>query len=95
MKLEPRGKYPGVKIHLDEKETRDVLDIDDKASTGKAWDFIVKLARKIHKLQNDLPTLLEERTEEEIRAELEEERDKSIAKLAAMDKGKDWKKVKL
>ena len=96
MKIEPRGKYPGVKVHLDEKETAEILTV----SRAKSQDddiamcrFVEKLGRKIRDLQAETPTLLEPRTEEEIRAELIEERDKSIAKLAAMDQGQDWKKV--
>jgi hypothetical protein len=107
MKIEPRGKYPGVKVHLDEEECQELLKgaADNpggsKKGNGGFMDhevrilagFAVKLARKIRQLQIEMPELLDERTEEQIRKELEIERDKSAKKLAAMDKGKDWKKV--
>lgn len=94
MKIEPRGKYPGVKVHLDEKECEAVLT-DAKKTDKKAFlEFGLKLASKIFKLQQEKPNLLDARTDEEIRAELEEERDKAIKKLAAMDEGKDWKGIK-
>jgi hypothetical protein len=72
-------------------KTRSIKSVGDKAEI--AGSFVAKLAKKIEQLQQEIPALLEERTEQQIRKELEEERDKAIQKLAAIDGGKDWKKV--
>lgn len=98
MKIEPRGKYPGVKVHLDEKECEELIKdqaLNSVEGERRLAKFGAKLVRKILTLQEESPTLLQPRTEDQIRAELIEERDKSIAKLAAMDQGQDWKKVKI
>ena len=64
------------------------------ANIDAVLNFAHKLGKKIAALQKEYPSLLEERTEDEIREELEEEQKAAGDKLAAMDKGKDWKKVK-
>lgn len=114
MKIERRGKYPGVKVHLDGDEARrimeDCADIDTSVkkllklgSDGQidVVQFLVtssehatKLAKKIAKEFSEYPSLFDERTEEEIHAELETEFKAAGDKLAAMKSGKDWKSTK-
>lgn len=101
MTLERRGKYPGVKIHLDEVETRRVLDIlfnpqaltpthPSTAAPAHAFKFVAKMAKLIEKELVADPTLLDQRTIEEITLELTTERDKAIAKLAKIQEGQSW-----
>ena len=97
MKLEARGKYPGVKVHLDREECEAILQATPPSKgippgpqqrltafyftlRGYLWDAIKKD-----------PLLLEDRTEDQIKAELLAEKEKSEKKLALIAKGKDWK----
>lgn len=114
MKIEKRGKYPGVKVHLDGEEARRImedcnsmLEYSPKAITKMvniagggteavqaivtAFEHARKLAKKIAKEFKDYPSLFDERTEEEIKEELETEFKAAGDKLAAIEKGKDWK----
>jgi hypothetical protein len=96
MKIESRGKYPGVKIHLDAEECELLLNIvHGKAKDKDAIHFSSKLGKKIDSLISDHPNLLKERTEEEIAATLMKEFTESKEKLASIKQGKDWKKVKV
>ena len=119
MKIEPRGKYAGVKVHLDGEEAGVLLDILDKAqidelntdkfiyelaSVGgdsitldtirRSIQFASNLGGKIHRLIQEVPNLLEDRTEAQIKEALEGDQEKIEKQLAAFEKGKDWKKVK-
>lgn len=95
MKIEARGKYAGVKVHLDGDEAAMFLDFT-KGETKKAdvIEFASKLGKKIHKLVGEHPNLLKERTEEEIKASLLSDKEKIENQLHAMSSGEDWKKVK-
>ena len=53
-------------------------------------NFCLKLGGKVNKLLNEFPSLLAERTPEEIEAALVEEQKASTEKLALIAKGKDW-----
>ena len=101
MKIEPRGKYAGVKVHLDGDEAGELLEFFKSTSPAhkiKALPiperFALKLGNKINNLIGEMPNLLEDRTEEQIKEALEGDQEKIEAQLAAMEKGKDWKKVK-
>lgn len=114
MKIEKRGKYPGVKVHLDGDEARRIMEdcVELTSFNAKllakglknlgqnegevqgmitALEHASKLAKKIAKEFKDYPSLFDERTEEEIKVELETEFKASGDKLAAMNNGKDWK----
>ena len=103
MKIEPRGKYPGVKIHFDKEECEILLDLVEYQSKLKKLlppgplhaQLTMKMAKSIYKLKEEMPTLLEDRTEEEIHATLSKELIESEQKLAAIGKGADWKKIKV
>ena len=92
MKLEARGKYAGVKVHLDKDECLAIL-----TPVSDAWleRFCMKLKRKIEKLQKETPRLLEDKTEEEVIAALSKEAVESKLKLDAIGASADWKKVKV
>lgn len=99
MKIEPRGKYAGVKVHLDGEESQMFLDVYKDHSKGgvdytDGYDFAVKLGKKISKLVGEMPNLLEDRTEEQIKEALTGDAEKIEKQLKAMAKGADWKKVK-
>lgn len=91
IKFERRGKYPGVKIHLDREECEKVLSGDKQVRKAVFKDITEQLHEHIKKD----PTLLEERTEEEIKATLMKEFVESEKKLAHIKDGLDWKKVKV
>ena len=94
MHVEPRGKYPGAKVHLNEKEceillTAKTLDSSDPLGR-KLKKLLYSLIEALTKLRDEEPALLDARTEDQIKAELITERDKAIAKLTAMEKGEAW-----
>lgn len=88
MKLEPRGKYPGIKIHLDEVEVKALTN--PPPSEMEAFAFTTRLGKKIRALMAEFPDLLAPRTEEQIKAELQLELEKSQLKLAKMAEGAKW-----
>ena len=106
MKIEPRGKYAGVKVHLDGDEAQEFLawaEMCDKLletkklpeTACKVIKFACKLGAKIEKLVGEVPNLFEDRTEEQIQESMKKDLDKILAQQHAMGEGKDWKKVKV
>ena len=109
-KIEPRGKYAGVKIHLNGEECQRLLDwrkrwkaaaklktdstIKALADAQEAIEFTKEVAKAIEKLLIERPDLLQDRTEEQVAAALQKDKDKIEAQQAAMKSKKDWKKVK-
>ena|SRR3990167_11374802 len=100
-KIEPRGKYSGCKAHLTGKECQAVLDWNIERKHGnsdlieaEAVKFVKDLAKSIKALMKEHPNLLKDRTEEEIAAALEKDKQKILQQQGAMKNGKDWKKVK-
>ena len=108
MKIEKRGKYAGVKVHLEPEECEVFLklasDVEMANSSIKAQETLsgvhpnhlllsLKLGKKINQLIKDEPNLLKARTPEEIQAELENEYESAKLKLEAINKGKDWKEI--
>ena len=96
MNIERRGKYPGVKIHLDEVETRRVLDVlfgpgpVGAIQAANAFKIVAKMAKLIEKELVEDPALLDARTEAEILAELLLEREKANEKIARIEAGLMW-----
>jgi hypothetical protein len=107
MKVETRGKYPGVKIHLDAEECEKLMQAskDFGGHTIKLHQQLgiqelvipvslaCKMGKKIEELQQENPNLLKERTPEEIAAILAKEAEKAGMQLNQLKNGKDWKKV--
>ena len=92
MKIEARGKYPGVKVHLDEGEVQSILNMKENYwKANLSVSFISKLAQKISVLLAEEPGLLTTRTPEQIKASVEEELKKLQEKLDAIIAGEDWK----
>lgn len=85
-----RGKYAGVKVHLDGEECKGLIqyEVVDPVS---AITFVVKLRKKIKALLAEEPLLLEDRTEEQVQAALLRDQEKITKQLKAMETGKDWK----
>lgn len=91
--MEKRGKFSGVKAHFDREECINLLgaykqikyafDHSIPTSPDKAIRFVSVLGKKINKMIQEDPTILEERTEGQIIAELHEERNKANLKLLA------------
>ena len=102
MKIEKRGKYGGVKVHLDGEEAEEFLNYFTADKKGVVEGdllifppkFAVRLGKKIANLVSEFPTLFEDRTEEEIQEALSSDAEKIDAQLKALGEGKDWKKVK-
>jgi hypothetical protein len=101
--LETRGKYPGVKVHLEPAEIQVILTYFDIQAQGVYQGpghpadaieaLIAKMNKKIRELQVKEPTLLDERTPEQIAAILAKEVEAATLKLQRMKDGKDWKKI--
>ncbi len=95
MKLERRGKYPGVKVHLDDEECKRLIKFAEETDAPSAVfrsAFAAKLGRKITQLHIEDPTIIMERTPDQIREVLEGELQAATLKLEAIKQGEDWKK---
>jgi len=96
IKFERRGKYPGVKIHLDREECEALVGKPHNIPlTTKAFELAAMIRKKLIRAIEEDPSILEERTEEEIKATLMKEYVESEKKLAHIKDGLDWKKVKV
>jgi hypothetical protein len=110
MKIEKRGKYAGVKVHLepDEVEAFIALAADHKKGGGSPamyplnsksstnyFTLSVQLGKMVNKLMVEEPDLLKDRTPEQIKMELIEELRAAEEKLKVIDQGGDWKKIKV
>lgn len=105
MKIERRGKYPGVKVHLDPEECEAFIKFaDDKltadhpisdAPPAKPTYFSVslKIGKKMKKIMADAPDFLSDRTPEQVKESLLKDHAKIQEQLKAMDEKKDWKTV--
>lgn len=101
MKIEKRGKYAGVKVHLDEEECLTYTQFFFAISAGlaelhaeqPAIKLGVRLGKKITLLLKEEPNLLKPRTDEEIQHELLVELESATQKIAAIKAGGDWKGV--
>mgnify|MGYP001605287931 CR=1 FL=1 len=99
--IHPRGKYAGVKVHLDGEEAGRFLEWAGvscalemlPAENAQVIKFASKLGNKIECLIEEIPNLLKDRTEEQIKGALYKDQDKIKEQLQAIEKGKDWKKV--
>lgn len=92
MKLEPRGKYAGVKVHLDGEECGEIISIPPGAK-DEMLSFYISLRKHILKLQKVRPDLLKDRTPAQVEAELKEEAAKATMKLAKAGVAGEWNKV--
>lgn len=95
MKIEPRGKYAGIKVHLDGDEARMFLMLKalGPVEFTPISKFALTLGKHITKLVKEIPNLLEDRTEAQIQEALLGDQAKIAKQLDAMKTGSDWKKV--
>jgi hypothetical protein len=98
MKLEPRGKYAGVKVHLDADECQALMIAFPEGSKAHkdfaVYSFPGKLAGKLHKLVKEFPDMLEDKSDDHVEAVLKAEAIKANAKLKALAIGADWQHTK-
>ncbi len=100
MKCEPRGKYAGLKLHLDEKESQEILDWYKLYKSGNAQDspipaaFCKNVAKAMKEILVEHPDMLKERTPEQIKEALLRDQKKIVEQLAVIKQKGDWKKVK-
>ncbi len=100
MTADKRGKYAGVKLHLDGPESQAILDWAKKfkagaSGTGKfAKAHLAKVADVINELLAEEPDLLSDRTPEQIKAALIKDQTKIEKQLSTIKVGGDWKQVK-
>ena len=101
MKIERRGKYPGVKLHLDGDECKALAHTTDSGFLNRpefshiSGEMMREIRKAVAKAIKEDPTLLDERTEEEIKATLMKEYVESEKKLKHIKDGLDWKKIKV
>lgn len=102
IKAEPRGKYAGVKLHLDEVDSKELLDWYKLYNSGNAGStvsgavplkFSIQICKAIRDLLLEHPDMLKSRTPAQIKAALEGDQAKIQQQLQALAKGKDWKLV--
>lgn len=97
-KVEKRGKYKGVKIHLSDDASQLLMNFSDSYDPTirlQVEVLCIDIGKKIKKLQDEYPNLLVDRSPEEIKAELENEFESAKKKLEAIESKKDWKQVKV
>lgn len=95
MKLERRGKYPGVKVHLEKDECEEILKVMNGGEVVPGEEFITynfyhKLGKQINKLIQSEPDLLIDRTPEQVKEVVELEFITAQKKLEALQQGKKW-----
>lgn len=90
MKVESRGKYPGVKLHLEPEEVETVLSWKDFDGTHP---LLRKMGKKIAELQEETPNLLTERTPAEVEAILVKEVEKQSIQLKRLRNGQEYSKI--
>jgi hypothetical protein len=106
LKVETRGKYPGVKIHLDEKEAELLLSAQEGledyplapgGSLTKPYNIVVSLSAKMGQKIKDLlaenPDLLKPRTPEQIKAILAKEAEKAALQLKTLNATGQFKEL--
>lgn len=102
MKIEPRGKYGGVKIHLEPEECELFLALAGKIGTyapeneelkKQIFGFSSKMGMKIKDLLAKEPDLLAERTPEQVKAILAKEVEKAKMQLDQVNAGLSHKEV--
>lgn len=91
IKLEPRGKYAGIKVHLSKEDVEAILSSKEAPAVG--MDLVQAIRKGTKKLMLKVPNLLADRTIDDIKKELKLEMEKSKLKLEAIEKGQDWKEV--
>lgn len=92
MKVEPRGKYAGVKLHLDENEVKQLLDAQVHGAKA-AQSLVQEMATSVSSALAKNPDMLKARTQAQIIKALKRDQKKISEQLAAIDGGKDWKTV--
>jgi hypothetical protein len=106
IKVEKRGKYGGVKIHLDPEEAKALMEsapiLGDNADLyeQKSMQLLtvplklaLKMGKKIGELAQAEPDLFNDRTPEEVAAILAKEVEKASLQLNAVKSGSQWQKV--
>ena len=100
MKVESRGKYGGVKVHLDPEECELLIKAVGEGPFGTSFalplkhvNLALKMGKKIKDLLEENPELLKERTPEQVAAILAKESEKAALQLNAVKAGKNWAKV--
>lgn len=99
MKLEARGKFGGVKIHLDAEECKAFLKqyppqgVWIPSTANFALTFPRVFAKKLRTLLLEVPDLLKDKSPEQVAQVLTHEAEKAAAKLAALKKGEAWQEI--
>jgi hypothetical protein len=102
MKIEKRGKYPGVKVHLEPEECEAFLGLAKDVELGMGllqpttpsyFTVALKIGKKMKKIAADDPTFLTERTPEQIEAALLKDKQKIEQQLQAGIANGAWKQV--
>lgn len=87
MKIERRGKYPGIKVHIDPPDWKAITSGD---LTVSALQWVKKLIKAVKDEEKTHPNLWAERTPKEIEDELKLEKAKAESKLAKLKGGLTW-----
>jgi len=90
MKIEKRGKYPGVKVHLEPEEVKAFMESAtyDKSDYNPMMVLSRKLGKKLNALVKEEPDTLTERTPEQVAEVVALELKTATQKMEALKKGK-------
>ncbi len=95
IKVESRGKYAGVKLHLEPDECEVLLKALNQDHHSPLVESVVplslKMGKKIKTLLAEDPDLLTDRSPERVAAILVKEVEKASAQLDALRNSSDWK----
>lgn len=101
IKVERRGKYGGVKVHLEPEDCKLLISMHE-AFKAANWSkqpigymfLINRMGQAISELLVEHPDLFDERTPEQIEEVLKLEKEQAELKLANITKGITWNDVK-
>lgn len=106
MKIEKRGKYPGVKVHLEPDEVKLFMKVAEGQQVANGGmkievptyltnptfsSMVLKLGGKLINLVKEEPDTLSERTPEQVAEVVALELKTATQKMEALKGGKDWK----
>ncbi len=93
IKVERRGKYGGVKIHLDSSQCEILLKWIVGKFSPEQEALLGEMILAVKKLVKRDPDTLKDRTDAEVAAILAKESEKARLQLERLKEGKEWKEI--
>lgn len=84
MKADTRGKFPGIRVHLDRDDCLSFVEARDTGDKKRLRTLATSIAAAIDVVLNETPGALADRTPEQVKAALQKEAAKAAKKLEAL-----------